>query len=78
MLKAAYYREEIEGVDTVRLAATGRALLSGKALSRTDLGKLLAEHFPDRHMRRLAESVEVLVPMAHSAETGTWGRWRNR
>ncbi|MBP2190038.1 winged helix DNA-binding domain-containing protein [Nocardia goodfellowii] len=78
MLKAAYYREEIEGVDLERLAATGRALLSGKALSRSDFGKLLAEHFPDRHVRRLAESVEVMVPLAHSPETGAWGRWRNR
>ncbi|MEV0245918.1 winged helix DNA-binding domain-containing protein [Nocardia sp. NPDC050712] len=78
MLKAAYYREEIEGVDQVRLAAAGRTLLSGKALSRSDFGKLLAEQFPDRHARRLAEAVEVMVPMAHSAETGAWGRWRNR
>ncbi|MEU8900857.1 winged helix DNA-binding domain-containing protein [Nocardia sp. NPDC048505] len=78
MLKAAYYRDEIEGVDLARLAASGRELLAGKALSRSDFGRLLAERFPDRHVRRLAESVEVMVPMAHSAETGAWGRWRNR
>ncbi|MFC9898239.1 winged helix DNA-binding domain-containing protein [Nocardia sp. NPDC127579] len=78
LLNAAYFRDEIEGIDLDRLATEGRALLSGKALSRSDLGTLLAERFPDRHVRRLAESVEVLVPMAHSADTGSWGRWRNR
>ncbi len=78
LLKAAYYRDEIEGVDLIELAAHGKRLLTGRTLARSDLGKLLAEHFPDRHARRLADTVEVLVPLAHGADTGAWGRWRNR
>ncbi|MGW4739348.1 winged helix DNA-binding domain-containing protein [Nocardia xishanensis] len=77
-LKAAYYRDEIEGIDLTELAAAGRALLAGKQLSRGDFGSLLAERFPDRHVRRLAETVELLVPLVHGADTGAWGRWRNR
>ncbi|WP_327120009.1 winged helix DNA-binding domain-containing protein [Nocardia sp. NBC_01730] len=77
-LKAPYYRDEIDGVDLDELGAAGRELLAGQRLSRSDLGKLLAERFPDRHTRRLAETVELLVPMAHGPETGAWGRWRNR
>lgn len=77
-LDTAYYRTEIDGIDRSELAAAGRDVLAGRRMSRGELGKALAEHFPDRHTRRLAEALEVLVPMAHGAETGEWGRWRNR
>ncbi len=77
-LNTAYYRDEIDGIELSELAAAGREVLAGRWMSRGDLGRQLAEHFPQRHTRRLAEAVEVLVPMAHGAETGEWGRWRNR
>lgn len=77
-LNTAYYRDEIDGIELSELAAAGREVLAGRRMSRGDLGKSLAERFPQRHARRLAEAVEVLVPMAHGAETGEWGRWRNR
>ncbi len=77
-LNTAYYREEIDGIELSELAAAGREVLAGRRMSRGDLGRILAERFPQRHTRRLAEAVEVLVPMAHGAETGEWGRWRNR
>lgn len=77
-LQAPYYRAEIEGIDLDELAAAGRELLSGREMSRAQLGRLLAERFPDRHTRRLAESVEVLVPVVHGPDTGAWGAWRNR
>ncbi|MFI9509983.1 winged helix DNA-binding domain-containing protein [Nocardia sp. NPDC052566] len=77
-LQAAYYRDEIEGIDLDALAVKGRELLSGRLLTRAQLGRELAEHFPDRHVRRLAESVEVMVPMAHGPDSGAWGAWRNR
>ncbi|WP_039799553.1 winged helix DNA-binding domain-containing protein [Nocardia araoensis] len=77
-LKAPYYRDEIDGVDLDALAAAGRELLAGQRLRRRELGELLARRFPDRHPRRLAETVELLVPLTHGPETGTWGRWRNR
>ncbi|MGW0180135.1 winged helix DNA-binding domain-containing protein [Nocardia sp. NPDC003345] len=78
VLNAAYFRTEIDGIDLPELAAAGGELLSGRRLSRGDLGRELSGRFPGRHTRRLAESVEVLVPMAHGAESGEWGRWRNR
>ncbi|MEV0293002.1 winged helix DNA-binding domain-containing protein [Nocardia sp. NPDC050710] len=77
-LQAPYYREEIAGLDLDELAAAGREVLAGKTLSRSDFGKLLGERFPNRLPRRLAESVELMVPMVHGSETGEWGRWRNR
>ncbi|MEU7138285.1 winged helix DNA-binding domain-containing protein [Nocardia sp. NPDC046473] len=77
-LRAPYYRDEIEGIDLDELAAAGRDVLSGRIMSRADLGTLLGERFPGRHTRRLAESAEQLVPMVHSPVTGAWGKWRNR
>ncbi|MGW5384646.1 winged helix DNA-binding domain-containing protein [Nocardia sp. NPDC003963] len=77
-LNTAYYRTEIEGLELSELAAAGRELQAGRWMSRRELGSLLADRFPDRNTRRLAETVEVLVPMAHGAESGEWGRWRNR
>ncbi|MGW4324440.1 winged helix DNA-binding domain-containing protein [Nocardia sp. NPDC004573] len=77
-LKAPYFRAEIDGVDLPALAAAGRELLAGRQLRRRELGELLARRFPGRHPRRLAETVELLVPLTHGPETGAWGRWRNR
>ncbi|NUS92909.1 MAG: winged helix DNA-binding domain-containing protein [Nocardia sp.] len=77
-LNTAHYRDEIAGLELSALATAGRELVSGRWMSRRELGLLLADRFPQRHTRRLAETVEVLVPMAHGAETGEWGRWRNR
>ncbi|MEU2038340.1 winged helix DNA-binding domain-containing protein [Nocardia niwae] len=77
-LKTPYFRDEIDGVDLAALAAAGRELLAGQHLRRRELGDLLARRFPGRHPRRLAETVELLVPLTHGPETGAWGRWRNR
>ncbi|MFQ6395162.1 winged helix DNA-binding domain-containing protein [Nocardia sp. KC 131] len=77
-LQTPYFRQEIDGVDRDALAAAGLELLAGRTLTRGELGLFLAERFPDRHTRRLAEAVEVMVPLAHGHETGAWGRWRNR
>ncbi|WP_406231584.1 winged helix DNA-binding domain-containing protein [Nocardia sp. NBC_01009] len=77
-LQAAYFRDEIDGLDHHAVAAAGRELLAGRTLTRSELGLLLAERFPGRHTRRLAEAVELMVPLVHGPDTGAWGRWRNR
>ncbi|OUC96335.1 winged helix DNA-binding domain-containing protein [Streptosporangium minutum] len=76
-LKAAFYAGEIEGLDLDELARVGRELLSGQTLTRQEFGRLLVERFPGRHGGRLAESVEIMVAMAHGPATGAWGRWGN-
>jgi hypothetical protein len=77
-LKDAFFAREIDGLDLVELARAGRELLSGRPLSRRELGRRLTELFPDRHGGRLAEAVEVMVALVHAPEAGTWGRWGNR
>nr|AKT74276.1 TxnU2 [Streptomyces bottropensis] len=67
-------RREIEGLDLSELAAAGRQLLAGRTLTRRELGKLLAERFPDRQANALAVSVHFLVPMVHPPPSGLWGQ----
>jgi hypothetical protein len=77
-LKASFYAEAIDGLDLDELARAGRELLAGRTLTRREFGRLLLERFPGRHGGRLAESVEIMVAMAHDPSVGLWGRWGNR
>lgn len=77
-VRLAYYRDELDGIDHDALAAAGRAVLGDRLLTRRELGTALAERFPGRHVRRLADAVEATVPLLHGPECGEWGRWRNR
>lgn len=76
-LKSAYYANEIEGLDLDDLTRAGRALLTGKTLTRKAFGQLLAEHYPGRHAGRLADTVEVTTALTHAPQNGAWGGWRH-
>ena len=77
-LKHAYFADEIGGMDLDELARAGRELLTGRTLTRRELGRLLAERFPGRHPGRLADTVEVMVPLVHAPAAGAWGGWGSR
>jgi hypothetical protein len=77
-LRQPFFMQEIEGLDLGKLAQIGREVLSGRTLTRRELGRLLAERFPGRHAGRLADTVEVLEPLVHGPSAGVWGKWRNR
>lgn len=77
-LTDAYYATEIEGLDLDELASVGRRLLSGKTLTRRELGRLLADQAPGRTPGRLAEAVELLESLAHPPPHPTWGQWGHR
>ncbi|WP_280273351.1 winged helix DNA-binding domain-containing protein [Nocardia wallacei] len=78
LLRSAYFRDEIAGLDLGELAAAGRGLLTGATPTRRELGKVLAERFPRRHPGRLAQSVGLLMPLVHVGDSGAWGGWRTR
>ncbi|RDI43676.1 winged helix DNA-binding domain-containing protein [Nocardia mexicana] len=78
MLRAPYFSDEIAGMDLGELAATGRELLTGTTPTRRELGRLLAERFPQRHPGRLAQSVGLMIPLVHVGDSGDWGGWRTR
>ncbi|WP_330182613.1 winged helix DNA-binding domain-containing protein [Nocardia sp. NBC_01503] len=77
-LRLAYYREACEHLDHTEFATAGRRLLTGRTLTRTEIGRTLAERFPTPHPDRLSAILGQITPLVHHAEAGTWGAWRNR
>jgi hypothetical protein len=77
LTRSAYYADQIAGLDVRKLADTGVELLAGRTLTRRELGKQLAERFPDRHPGRLAGVVELVEPLVHGPANAAWGSWRS-
>jgi hypothetical protein len=67
------FKRELAGLDLAEVAEAGRALLAGTTLTRPELGRRLAEQFPDRPPLALAMTVQCLVPLVHTPPSGTWG-----
>jgi hypothetical protein len=62
------------GVDPAELAAAARRLLAEQPLTRPELGRRLAEQWPDHEPGALAWSAQFLLPLVHPPPSGTWGR----
>lgn len=70
----ATYRRELSGVDLEDLAEAGRALLAdGEPRSAPELGRALAERWPESEPRALGEMlVAALVPVTQVPPRGLW------
>jgi hypothetical protein len=61
------------GVDLDELVAEASMLLAdGRVLTRPELGRRLAVHWPDAEPTALGWSVQYLLPVVHPAPSGTW------
>lgn len=60
------------GVDLDALVAAARELLRDRVLTRPELGRLLAERWPDADPNALGWTVQYLEPLVHPAPSGTW------
>lgn len=67
------FGKQIEGVDTVALAAFGRVLLEQSPRTFSELGSLLSEQWPGRPPNALAQSVRALVPLVQVPPRAVWG-----
>ena len=72
-VRQAGFGRRTTGLDLAELAAAGRALLAGRTLTRQQLGRLLAERWPNRDPNALAWSLQFLLPLVHPPPSGTWG-----
>jgi Winged helix DNA-binding domain len=69
----ATYGKQIEGADTIALAAAGRVLLAEKPLTFSALGALLSEQWPGHPPHALAQAVRALVPLIQVPPRAVWG-----
>lgn len=63
-----------DGVDLGELVELGTKLLRGCTLTRPELGRFLAERWPDHEPSALAWSFQYLAPVVHPPPDGLWGR----
>ncbi|MFL6075058.1 MAG: winged helix DNA-binding domain-containing protein [Mycobacteriales bacterium] len=69
-----HFGARLAGVDPAELAAVGRELYAGKALTQAELRRHLDERWPGRDPEALAYSVNYLTPVVQAPPGGLWGR----
>ncbi len=67
------YRRQLEGVDTTRLEAAGRALVDDQPRTFAELGELLSPRFGGRDPQALAMGVRAAVALVQVPPRGVWG-----
>jgi Winged helix DNA-binding domain len=69
-----HFGGRLAGIDPAELAAAGRELYAGRALTQAELRRHLCERWPGRDPEALAYSVNYLTPLVQAPPGGLWGR----
>ncbi|MBN3931849.1 AlkZ family DNA glycosylase [Streptomyces verrucosisporus] len=67
------FGRRLTGLDLTEVAAEGRRLVESEPLTLGELGKRLAERWPDRDAFALANVVRALEPLVQVPPRGLWG-----
>ena len=62
------------GLDIEAVVAAGRALVEEKPCAFSEIGKLLAERWPDRNPAALAQIIRAWAPLVQVPPRGVWGK----
>jgi len=62
------------GLDIEAVVAAGRALVEEKPYAFSEIGKLLAERWPDRNPAALAQIIRAWAPLVQVPPRGVWGK----
>jgi hypothetical protein len=68
------FGKQLAGLDTEALAAAGRALVESEPLTFSQLGRALAERWPDYPPPALAQGVRAFVPLVQVPPRAVWGQ----
>jgi hypothetical protein len=66
------FGKQLAGLDTEALAAAGRALVESEPLTFSQLGRALAERWPDYPPPALAQGVRAFVPLVQVPPRAVW------
>jgi DNA glycosylase AlkZ-like len=73
-LARSTFGTRLAGVDQDALAEAARQLVAERPRTFGELGRLLAERWPERDETALAQTARALVPMVQLPPRGVWGR----
>ncbi|NYI07218.1 winged helix DNA-binding domain-containing protein [Allostreptomyces psammosilenae] len=68
------FGRDLVGLDRAALAAAGRELVEERPRTFRELGRALAERWPDRAPASMAQAVRASVPLVQVPPRGVWGR----
>jgi hypothetical protein len=68
------FGKRLAGLDRVEVAAAGRELVEARPLTFAEVGRGLAERWPDRDPAALAQAIRAWVPLVQVPPRGLWGR----
>jgi hypothetical protein len=71
---SAHFRHGIQGVDRDALLSQAKRLLDERPRTRAELGKLLAEHWPDADPSALAHAATHHIALCQVPPRGIWGK----
>lgn len=71
---AGAFGKHLVGIDRDKLIAAGRELLEERPMIFSELGRALAERWPERDPASLAQAVRAWVPLVQIPPRGVWGR----
>ncbi|GAB2566635.1 winged helix DNA-binding domain-containing protein [Kribbella endophytica] len=72
--RQAAFGKQTAGLDLDELVTRAKDLLAGRTLTRTQLGRALAERWPQFDPLALGWSAQLLVPIVHPPPSGIWRR----